>query len=120
MNSQRTSRAGEYTVLTVGLGVMEVILAWLIVVVTREIATASDDARSALIDLSKIGLVALCVNTLLIFWVFLRSLRAVFRSGKNSKPAESTYVDAWALAGKRLKLDEDDETETEDEDTENN
>lgn len=120
MNSQRTSRTGEYTMLVFGLGVMEIILAWLMVVVMRDIAIASGDARSALIDLAKIGLVALCVNTLLIFWVFLRSLRAVFRSDKSGKPAKSTYVDAWALAGKRLELDEDDEDEIVDDDPENN
>ncbi len=106
--------------LAVGLGVMEIILAWLMVVVMRDIATASGDARSALIDLAKISLAALCVNTLLIFWVFLRSLRAVFRSARRSEPAKSTYVDAWALAGKRLELDDEDQGQTDDSGPENN
>ena len=111
VNPQRISRTGEYAVLAVGLGVMEIILVWLMVLI-RDVATASGDAPSGMVHLAWIALVALCVNTMLIVWIFLRSMKVIFRSGKIGKPSKSTYVDAWALAGKRLELDDDDQIDT--------
>ncbi len=119
VSQKRNSHLISYAILAVGLGAMELILVLLVTMVIQGVDPDPDAEQllSLVSALARIALIALAVNTILLFWAGLRTIRQALP--KNTGPTESTYVDAWSLAGKRLKVqdqDEDQDTPAEDDD----
>ena len=117
VDQKRDSHLVSYAILAIGLGVMELTLVLLVTMVIQGVDPDPDaeQLRALVTALARVALIALAVNTILLFWAGLRAIHEALP--KNTGPTESTYVDAWSLAGKRLKVeDQDQDTPAEDDD----
>ncbi len=112
VTDHQKSEIVSFTILIVSLGAIGLGLAALTFMATRQIEAVSDtEMRRFLARLAWLSFVLLAVTLVVLFWTVTRLLRVPMRS---EGPLEATpYVDAWALAGKRFKLDQ---TESPDQD----
>jgi len=85
---------------TVGLGV----LVWL---TARGAAQAEGDLRRYLARLAWLALALMSITSVLLMWVVIRLISSKLFVRENRSP--TPYVDAWSLAGQRLKLPPDQE-----------
>ncbi len=74
-------------------------------------AVKGDPKRAAkmLAKLAGLSLVMLCITLVMLFWLVARFLLHRFRGTSHSQKTE--YVDAWSLAGKRMKAPPEEEEE---------
>jgi len=112
MNRRTTSRAINFTILTVSLMAIAVVLAAMLYVTVTFASQAPDRRTKRLVlTLAWTSLAALGGTLLLLMWVVIRWIRCRLRSEAPRKP--TPVVDAWAEAGERFQLEEDDEEEGE-------
>jgi len=79
-------------------------------------AGADEKTRADLGRLAWLGMALLGVSAVLLFGSLARTLRFCLRKQAPSKP--TPYVDAWAEAGRRIKLPDDEEESEQDPDAE--
>jgi len=105
------------TALIVTIAVLAVITVALIAqiyIIADAIDLAEGGLRDLLARLAWLSVALLGLTSVLVFWMAVRLLRMHFRP---SHLGEATpYVDAWALAGERFRLDEHDDKPPSDED----
>lgn len=112
VTDRQKSETVSFTILIASLGAIGLGLAALTFMATRQAEAVSDtEMRRFLARLAWLSFVLLALTLVVLFWTVARLLRARMRS---DGPFEATpYVNAWALAGKRFKLDQ---TESPDQD----
>jgi membrane protein implicated in regulation of membrane protease activity len=86
---------------------MTIVLGWLFYSYIHQARLADDpDQQRALARLAMVAAALLCVVVVLLAAVVIRA--AGRRVGRPRPHRPTTYVDAWALAGQRVQLDEQD------------
>jgi len=107
-------------VLVVSLVVVAATMAILLYLTLQSVPPrAADPRRPGMVGLAWVSLFALAVVLLLLLWAMIRAIAIHLRPRRHER---TEYVDAWALAGKRLdapkagQLDQDDEPDDEGED----
>ena len=110
MKRRTTSRAINFTILTVSLVAIAVVLVGMLFVTAAAAAHASDHRTKRLIlTLAWTSFAALGGTVLLLMWVVIRWIRYRLQPEEPREP--TPVVDAWAEAGERYQLDEDDQDE---------
>jgi hypothetical protein len=87
------------TVLVVSLVLVAITMSVLLYVTLQSVPQVAPPRRSGMMRLAWVSLFALAVALLLLLWAIIRVIALRFRPRRLEKTA---YVDAWALAGKRL------------------
>lgn len=108
-----TLRRINFAVLVIGLTALAGMLGTLLAILTQAAGTTGDPhTRAFLARLAWACAAVLALTLVLLAWVLARYV--AYRIGPGRKARRTKYVDAWALAGKRLKPppeDEDDDQE---------
>ena len=103
----RTFRRSGFWILLVVLGLL-ILGQGLLVAGAMRLAWQLEDAqRRAAGRVAWLALLIGCVQVLLLFWVIIRHVRESFAGGRGS--GSTDYVDVWATAGQRFRLEEDDD-----------
>ena len=116
LDLHRRSQWTKFLVLLLFLGVMAACLGTLLGVILSNFgklpaateATARAE-RQGMIRLALICAVLLGLTLIVIFWMIVRFVGSRFQAPLERSSTE--HVDAWRLAGSRLKVSEDDEAE---------
>jgi len=110
MNRRTTSRAINFTILTVSLLAIAVVLAAILyVTITTAIQAPDRRTKRLVLTLAWTSLAALGGTLVLLLWVVIRWIRC--RLQPEAPHGPTPVVDAWAEAGERFQLEEDDEDE---------
>jgi hypothetical protein len=110
LTASSASRSVSFTFVVLGLVCIAAGQAAMLLITTRAAGEAGEEAtRRLLLRLAWLSLVLLCLTLLLLLWAVIRHLRYQFRAELPVK--RSKYVNAWALAGERFRLDEADSDE---------
>jgi len=100
--SDKTRTAG-FAILAAALAAIAIGLAVQTFMAARAVGSIQDDAVQRLLaKLAWLSTVLLALTLVLLFWTLAKFFRWRMRSGPVHGP--TPYVDAWSLAGKRLKL----------------
>ncbi|MHC4981685.1 MAG: hypothetical protein ACYTF6_00765 [Planctomycetota bacterium] len=102
MKQLETTRSLNFTLTTMGLIVIGVALTAMFIVTTRDALNSSGETRRYLSRLAWLSAALLALCLLMLVWVLAR--RAKHRISRRKTRSQTPYVDAWAEAGKRLKL----------------
>jgi hypothetical protein len=86
-------------VLVVSLVLVAITMSVLLYVTLQSVPQVAEPRRPGMIRLAWVSLFALALVLLLLLWAIIRVIRLRVRPRRLEKTA---YVDAWALAGKRL------------------
>ena len=107
----------NFVILIITLAAIAAGLAVLIGLTTRAAAAVDDaQAQRLLARLAWVSVALLALTLIVLLWMVMRFVRRRFRPpGRSCTP----YVDAWALAGQRFKLEENPLDEDDDEDDAN-
>lgn len=99
----RALRTVSFGLVVAGLGVIAAGLTALLVFALQGFGQVPDlPTKKLLARLAWLSLALLALTLILMVWAILRRLRDRLLSAECAKP--SRYVDAWALAGQRLRL----------------
>jgi len=111
IETNTTSRSASLVIVIVGLTVICVGLGAMMFITIEAATTTSDPAACKLLGrLAWMSLVLLCLALIVTVWVLLRYVRHRIRDLQTPR-RQSTYINAWELAGKRFQLNEDNEPE---------
>ncbi|MGC9455153.1 MAG: hypothetical protein ACP5HU_09850 [Phycisphaerae bacterium] len=89
------------------------LVALLVTMLDRAEATDDPELRRILVRVAWATLVMLAVDMLVLLWGAMRFMSRVLGAPPPRRPP-TPYIDAWAEAGRRLKLEEQDEDDEED------
>ena len=106
-------RSVNFTLTAMGLVAVAGAMAAMLIATTRGAAGFTGHTRSYLFRLAWLSAALLAICLLMLAWVVVRHARQ--RITRRTPRSETPYVDAWAEAGKRLKL-KDEEKDEPDED----
>jgi len=95
----------NFLVLIISLGTVAAMLGALLAVLTQAMAGADPSTKTFLARMAWAVLAVLAGTLVLLVWVMTRYIAYRLRPRETRKPTE--YVDAWALAGKRFKLQDE-------------
>jgi len=96
----------RFVVLSAALLVMIVVLGVLLLVALEAAEDADAQTRSYLARMAWLFLIMLLLTVLCLFWLSIRYL--IIWTRTRARRHETPYVNAWAMAGQRFKLDEED------------
>ena len=100
-----TPRRISYTILLMLLVAAALTLGAMLAVTTRGALHAADDqTRKGMLRYAYVSLALLGFCLVMLVWVLVRYLR--FRSRPRGRRQRTAYDDAWALAGKRYKVED--------------
>lgn len=75
-------------------------------VLSKVAAQADQETRRVLVRVMWVAAAGIATDALLLLWLLLRWMRGKTLSSA-APPTETPYVDAWAEAGRRLKVDDE-------------
>ena len=104
MNGVPRLRVVRFVVVAGGLCAMAVCLGVLLMLVLRQAQAVEGDARHYLVRLAWVCLVMLLLTLLILLWVAGRFVLDLMRAQRPPEP--TPYVDAWAEAGRRFRLED--------------
>ena len=107
IDRKRTLRAASFAVVVVMLTAICVGLAAMVAITTQGAKQADGAARAYFYRMAWLSLALLALSVIVLVWVVIHHVSG--RLGRKSPHPPTEYVDAWALAGKRFKLEEDEE-----------
>ena len=102
----KSPRTVRFALLTSVLALMAVVLCALLFITLRATLRAAPDLRDYLGRLAWLCLAMLLLTLLGLVWIVVRY--AIHRTRPPSRHEPTEYVDAWAIAGKRFKLQDGD------------
>lgn len=111
MNPVPSPRKASAVVVTVLLAFMTAALGYMVHVVAAQAGQADPKTHSALARLAWLTLLLLGVSAVLLVWSAARTLRLFVARRERHPP--TPYVDAWAEAGRRMKVDDEEDNEDE-------
>ena len=107
MKQTRTSRSISFMFTAMGLLAVAGAMAASLVITSRAAARSEGEARHNLLLLAWLSAALLTLCLLMLTWAVVR--HAKYRMQQKTTRSETPYVDAWAEAGKRLKLEDEDQ-----------
>ena len=111
-----TARIVSSVIVTLLLAAMAAGLLYVFLKAADAAAGADERTRADLGRLAWLGMALLSISAVLLFGSLVRTLRFCLRKQAPREP--TPYVDAWAEAGRRIKLPDDEEESEQDPDAE--
>ncbi|HUS91868.1 MAG TPA: hypothetical protein VM695_08460 [Phycisphaerae bacterium] len=106
IDSDSGPRLGSFGVVVGGLLALAVGLGAMLVITIREASAMTDPAaRKLLLRLAWLSLVLISLDLVMLLWCVLRHIRDRMEAEPPPKP--SKYVNAWELAGQRIRLEDE-------------
>jgi len=105
MRRYRAMRLVNFVLTSAGLAAGAGALMALILITTRHASLSQGETRSAVVRLAWLATALLALCLLMLTWVIARYARE--RLHIERERTKTPYVDAWAEAGRRLKLSEE-------------
>ena len=105
IDRQRTLHAASFAVVMVTLTAVCAGLVAMIVITTKGAKGSEGATKDYFYHMAWLSLAMLALNILVLAWMAIH--RVSGRLGRRSARQATEHVDAWALAGKRFKLEED-------------
>ena len=110
VDPRRTSRALSFGLVVLGLVAISAGLIAMLVITTQAAGTTTEPrTKNLLAHLAWLSLALLSLTLVLLVWAVMRHVRYWLRPVRRAR--SSQYVDAWALAGKRIKVPEDEDSD---------
>ena len=114
VDRQRTLHAASFAIVVVTLVAICAGLAAMIVITTRGAREAAEGPKeSYYYRMAWLSLALLALTVIVFVWVIIHHISG--RLARKSPRQTTAHVDAWALAGKRFKLEEDEDSDEEEE-----
>lgn len=105
IDRQRTLHAASFAVVTVTLTAVCAGLVAMIVITTRGAKEAEGARGHYFYRMAWLSLALLALSIVVLVWMVIHHVSG--RLGRKSSRPPTQHVNAWALAGKRFKLEED-------------
>lgn len=105
IDRQRTLHAASFAIVMVTLTVVCAGLVAMIVITTKGAKGSEGAAKNYFYHMAWLSLAMLALNILVLAWMVIH--RVSGHLGRRSPRQTTEHIDAWALAGKRFKLEDD-------------
>jgi len=105
IDRQGTLHAASFTIVTVTLTAVCAGLVAIIVITTQGARESEGAVKDYFYYMAWLSLALLALSIIVLVWMVIH--RVSRHIGRRSARKATEHVDAWALAGKRFKLDED-------------
>lgn len=105
IDRQRTLHVASFTIVMVTLTAVCAGLVAMIVIATQGAKGTEGVTKNYYYHMAWLSLALLALNVLVLVWMVIHRISG--RLGRRSPRQVTEHVDAWAVAGKRFKLEED-------------
>ena len=105
IDRERTLHAASFAIVMVTLMTVCAGLVAIIVITTQGANESEGPTQTYFYHMAWLSLAMLALNILVLMWMVIH--RVSRRMGRRSPRQPTEHIDAWALAGKRFKLEED-------------
>ncbi len=114
MKQEETSRALHFALTAIGLTAVGAAMFALMMITIGRATAAEGASRGYFARLAVVSAALLALCAVVLAWATIRYLRFRLQQRHWREHKPTPYVDAWAEAGRRIKVDEDGEAERED------
>lgn len=111
IDPQRTLHAASFAIVVVTLTAVCAGLVAIIVITTQGAKASEGAVKNYFYHMAWLSLAMLALNIIVLVWMVVH--RVSRHLGRRSARKATEHVDAWALAGKRFKLEEDSDEQEE-------